>query len=344
MVFLTNIETSFAISGFTITNNRQMPFQEQDYIPGNNDYSSYPGFLQIIGDSVSYSQRGDLVKYNILCYKDRFHAIKKWLSIPKLSETDRRLGCVTIFLPNFKARISSLKIENEKFLVFVEGAKKIIESLQCQVVLDSDDEEVQQNKNFEGKKHVGFNIKDEPKSLYLQLVTPNDEKIDCYEETPYRHSGNIRMLKRESDIGLLNKIENGENEIIEFKPFIQKGDSKEEEIIETVIAFSNTKGGSIIFGISDNAEIKGVSASLLKGRKIEDFLSDYKKGLRKKVSDKLNKGVDLSFKEANMADSWILEMVIAEGADKPYCTCPDNKWFVRKGANNVRPDPTKSTQ
>lgn len=48
-------------------------------------------------------------------------------------------------------------------------------------------------------------------------------------------------------------IEKGESEILEFKEKFDK------ENIETAVAFSNSKGGVILIGISDRGEIKGVS-------------------------------------------------------------------------------------
>ncbi|HJH26797.1 MAG TPA: transcriptional regulator [Methanophagales archaeon] len=48
-------------------------------------------------------------------------------------------------------------------------------------------------------------------------------------------------------------IEEGESETLEFK------EKFERETIETAVAFSNSKGGMILIGISDKGEVKGVS-------------------------------------------------------------------------------------
>ncbi len=49
-----------------------------------------------------------------------------------------------------------------------------------------------------------------------------------------------------------NKLSNVESEKIEFKT------SFNEDVIETLVAFSNTKGGTVYVGISDNSELKGI--------------------------------------------------------------------------------------
>ena len=49
-------------------------------------------------------------------------------------------------------------------------------------------------------------------------------------------------------MNILDKIKNGESEILEFKESFSK------KCIETAVAFSNTHGGTILIGINDNGE------------------------------------------------------------------------------------------
>ena len=51
---------------------------------------------------------------------------------------------------------------------------------------------------------------------------------------------------------LKNTIESGESEKVEFKT------SFNDAVIETLVAFSNCKGGSVFIGVDDNATIKGI--------------------------------------------------------------------------------------
>lgn len=52
---------------------------------------------------------------------------------------------------------------------------------------------------------------------------------------------------------LIKIIERGENHSVEFKTSFLK------DIFETIVAFSNSKGGKIIVGCNDKKEIVGVS-------------------------------------------------------------------------------------
>jgi ATP-dependent DNA helicase RecG len=47
-------------------------------------------------------------------------------------------------------------------------------------------------------------------------------------------------------------IQQGENSQVEFKASFQK------ELIETLVAFANSKGGLVLIGISDAGQITGV--------------------------------------------------------------------------------------
>ena len=54
-------------------------------------------------------------------------------------------------------------------------------------------------------------------------------------------------------INIENIIQQGENQHIEFKP------SFNEDVIETLCAFANAKGGTVYIGIQNNGEISGIS-------------------------------------------------------------------------------------
>ena len=55
-------------------------------------------------------------------------------------------------------------------------------------------------------------------------------------------------------MNLQELIIQGENKRVEFKEQLPKNES----IVKTIVSFSNTSGGKLIIGVSDNREIVGV--------------------------------------------------------------------------------------
>lgn len=70
---------------------------------------------------------------------------------------------------------------------------------------------------------------------------------------------------------LLELIENGENLMCEFK----RRFSSHEKIAKEMIAFANTKGGVILFGVDDDKEIIGVESEKTEASLIEEAANDY---------------------------------------------------------------------
>ena len=58
-------------------------------------------------------------------------------------------------------------------------------------------------------------------------------------------------------------IGSGEGKTVEFKQDIPKDVMR---YIPTVVAFSNTIGGTMIFGVSDSGEVTGIEEGLVKDR------------------------------------------------------------------------------
>jgi len=77
-------------------------------------------------------------------------------------------------------------------------------------------------------------------------------------------------------IKIKESIKKGESETVEFKPSL----SQMDKIMESVSAFSNTKGGMIVIGVSDNGEVLGVNIGK---RTIESLANKIKQSTDPKV-------------------------------------------------------------
>ena len=66
-------------------------------------------------------------------------------------------------------------------------------------------------------------------------------------------------------------VAQGENTTTEFK------ENFDQEVIETAAAFANTHGGTILIGVSDGQEIKGITIG-------KETLRNWSTGLLKRLS------------------------------------------------------------
>jgi len=73
---------------------------------------------------------------------------------------------------------------------------------------------------------------------------------------------------------IIHIINKGENECVEFKTSFGK------EVIESIVAFSNTKGGKVIVGVSDNKKIAGINVS---DESIQNWLNQIKQSTEPQV-------------------------------------------------------------
>ena len=86
------IEDGFEVSNYKIKFAPPMSFEYKGYETGNNDFSEYPGNLYCMGGGETQRPINyPTVKYNVLCYKDGYHAIKDWIPlIPFHNSSDSR--------------------------------------------------------------------------------------------------------------------------------------------------------------------------------------------------------------------------------------------------------------
>ena len=98
-------------------------------------------------------------------------------------------------------------------------------------------------------------------------------------------------------------IAQGENSTVEFKSTIESA----ARIAKTLAAFANTKGGTLLVGVSDNGNIMGISSELQEMQKIEQasqILCD--------------PPIELSYQLQTVSSKQVLVINIAESNEKPH--------------------------
>lgn len=113
---------------------------------------------------------------------------------------------------------------------------------------------------------------------------------------------------------LLNIIKNGENSYIEFKEECIKA----KELAEEIVAFANSEGGTILIGISDDGNVKGV----------------WDKNIEEKIMNVCGNNcipnIIPIYEDVELDGLKISIVSIPKGLNKPYYTT-DHKYYVRVG-------------
>jgi predicted HTH transcriptional regulator len=108
------------------------------------------------------------------------------------------------------------------------------------------------------------------------------------------------MIRRKD---LLQLIEEGENGHCEFK----RKFSSHEKIAREIMAFANTRGGFILFGVDDDKHIVGVESEKSEAELIHDTVNNY-----------IEPPVKIQIQYINLNDKEIVAVEVPESEDKPH--------------------------
>jgi len=114
---------------------------------------------------------------------------------------------------------------------------------------------------------------------------------------------------------LYNLISQGENETIEFKASFTKA------VIETLVAFSNTRGGRVFVGLSDDGNVKGVSIT-------EETVQKWVNEIKQSTEPAIFPVIDIEM----INDKTVVVLSINEFPIKPVAY--KDRYFIRKHNSN----------
>jgi len=110
----------------------------------------------------------------------------------------------------------------------------------------------------------------------------------------------------------------GENEYVEFK---EKMGDKNKEVAETLVAFSNTRGGTILFGVNDNGEVVG------------EYQRDVEQRIMDLVTNTIEPSISPSVRWEEIDEKPICLVQVEEGENKPYNN-RNRGVYVRRGSTD----------
>lgn len=136
------------------------------------------------------------------------------------------------------------------------------------------------------------------------------------------------------------EVDGGENEHVEFKPWITKGDAKKkmQEIIKAVVAFANTDGGRVYVGLTDHGEVQGLGPISNLGTTPELMLAEARRTLEHEIRNAVKPTPKFDVEIVQVQNSSVVVVSVERDDRRPYATAQNEVW-VRRGATNRRPDP-----
>lgn len=182
----------------------------------------------------------------------------------------------------------------------------------------------------------------EAQRLTVVLVSTSDEVLDVLhidrEAREPTQAEQLELVERvKADLAA------GEGEQIELKPWVRPRDHKESEIVKTIVAFGNTRGGRLYIGAKPTGIPEGRSAlhkalPTKNGTAPDEVEQAAREWLREVLQERLRRPPPVEDRVVHVHGEPILCVVVERGSETPYATI-ENDIFIRKGASNRRPDP-----
>lgn len=280
--------------------------------------------------------------------RSRAHAVANWVSSGRqllslghrsnISIPDE--GSLTLVVPDGRARIKTA-LWTRGFVDFsVERDERSTEFEAHAIFGTHAGDKPAIHARFEGAGR--FEVPMDATSVDLYLV--HDKFMLCQVDLTLASPayGELPGGKGEFDaIGTI--LANGENEQVEFKPFVEAGDTKFAEILRTVVAFANGLGGTIAIGVNSEGGLEGIGALRAcvekNGRSGPDLQERLARIYDAKIRDCIEPVPPLRCVPVTHHGSPLVVIKVEPRQKSIYSIAADRGVWIRRGASNRRPDP-----
>ncbi|MCW4029072.1 MAG: ATP-binding protein [Candidatus Bathyarchaeota archaeon] len=270
------------------------------------------------GDSSGHSE---LLRKNLPYYPDVTYGILNFFGLPV--DFFNSYGAVNVQICDYRARIVSLRLSFSKVNLVVETPELKPENMVIKAFAIKDKVNKILPDVYATKGHADFDIGCSPDNLHLAFLSkPDNAKIDGKEIGTWRADGDDSITIERPNEELLFLAQKGEDQHLEYKEHASD-QSKKNDLIETVVAYSNSEGGLILIGISDTGAIVGCNHKPEDLTKIiHDCCDPPPQGL--KVEQKI------------LSSFNVILIDVPPGSNGPYQSKRDKNFYVRHNATDMK--------
>ncbi len=185
------------------------------------------------------------------------------------------------------------------------------------------------------------------------LIGEDGTHYDFQREDQFGHTGLGRQRLSPEKMNLVEQVraacDGGEGLNVEFKPFVSPGEQMAErrktklrELITTVVAFANTKGGRIYLGVEDDCGLAGIDQGFRKWAESDvgkKPLARYLGALKSRIKDLVHGEITATVNCIELDGVHVAIVEVPQAANKPVRIVDDNHLYIRTGANNRKAPP-----
>lgn len=252
-----------------------------------------------------------IVRPGIPIIADAWEAVEAWMHEPRPHNGDVGLDVV---IPQAGARITQVTIGPDKVQVETEGTLGNAVRMHFTGAGEVD-------VNHQAGSYVASLDDELPDNVTVFLVDMHDDVLDWAQirTRDARHADGVHVVWPNATYE--DAIARGENDGTEFKTDWTK--QNREDVLATISAFANGKGGNIYFGVNDDGTIKGVPNA----KRTLDLIHEWCNTL-------IDPRPEWKAHAVNLSGADIVVLEVPEGAQRPYQVKATGKCHVRRGASD----------
>jgi hypothetical protein len=247
-----------------------------------------------------------------------YEILRVWTGVD-VSRYSQFIGSIVLLLPDYSAKIEELRLTSEALTIKVQALEASLDRIAGKLYAEKLGEgtPVQRDVAFETASttlSLGF----VPDWWQFYVLSKDTKRILDYRKVHAAWSNLPAGVYIEVGSADLEEIINrGENEQVEFKRDL----SHREDFLETVTAFANTEGGSILVGVDDNGTIIGT------------YEKKFEERVQSMVRDNCEPPPKIRIERKEVQSRAIYLVQIPEGEEKPY-NLRYQGFYVRAGSTD----------